>query len=129
MVERMELKGVHLTIDENLRKYIQRKLGRLDRFMSKHCRQSAHMEVTLKESKAKGGKLCHCDVTLHLPQDTIVIKESTLNMFAAVDIAEAKLKMQLKKHKETHEQGKLHRKLFARRRSRAVNLPLPPAEA
>ena len=110
MVERMELKGVHLTIDENLRKYIQRKLGRLDRFMSKHAQQSAHMEVFLKESKAKGGKQCHCDVTLHMPHETI-------------DIAEAKLKMQLKKYKDMHEQGKLRRKLFARRRNRAADLP------
>lgn len=123
MVERMELKGVHLTIDENLRKYIQRKLGRLDRFMSKHAQQSAHMEVFLKESKAKGGKQCHCDVTLHMPHETIVIKEATLNMFAAIDIAEAKLKMQLKKYKDMHEQGKLRRKLFARRRNRAADLP------
>lgn len=123
MVERMELKGVHLSIDESLRKYIYRKLGRLDRFMSKHSQQSAHLEIALKESKAKGGKQCHCDVTLHMPHETIVIKESTVNMFAAIDIAEAKLKMQLKKYKEKHEQGKLHRKLFARRRNR-VQLPL-----
>lgn len=123
MVERMEIKGVHLTIDDNLRKYIQRKLGRLDRFMSKHAQQSVHMEVTLKESKPKGAKQCHCAVTLRMPHETIVIKESTINMFAAVDIAETKLKLQLKKYKDTHEQGKLHRKLFARRRSRVADLP------
>ena len=122
MVDRMELKGVHLTIDENLRKYVQRKLGRLDRYMSRHTRASAHLEVTLKESKVKGGKQCHCDVALHLPNETIVIKEATVNMFAAVDIAEAKLRMQLKKYKDTHEQGKLQRKLFARRRSRVVDI-------
>ncbi|HEY1063888.1 MAG TPA: ribosome-associated translation inhibitor RaiA [Candidatus Saccharimonadales bacterium] len=125
MVERMELKGVHLNIDDNLRKYVQRKLGRLDRFMSKRTQQSAHMEVTLKESKVKGGKQCHCDVALHLPNANIVIKESTVNMFAAVDIAEAKLKMQLKKYKDTHEQGKLRRKLFARRRNRLADIVVP----
>jgi ribosomal subunit interface protein len=121
MIERMELKGVHLTIDENLRKYVQRKLGRLDRFMSKHSQQSARIEVALKESKVKGGKQCHCDVSLHLPNETIVVKESTVNMFAAVDIAEAKLKMQLKKYKDLHGRHKLQRRFFARRRSQAVD--------
>lgn len=120
MIERMEIKGVHVTVDDNLRKYIQRKLGRLDRFMSKHSRQSVRMEVALKESKAKGGKLCHCDVSLHLPNETIVVKESTINMFAAVDIAEAKLKLQLKKYKDKHDRTKLSRRLFARRRNRST---------
>jgi ribosomal subunit interface protein len=114
MIQRMEIKGVHLTIDEKLRKYTERKLGSLDRLISRHARESAHLEVALKESTGKGAKRCHCDLTLHLPHENIVIKEATVNMYAAIDIAEAKLKMQLKKYKDTHEQGKLRRKLFNR---------------
>lgn len=116
MIERMELKGVHFTIDEALRKYVMRKLGRLDRYMTPHTRQSSHLEVALKESKTKAGKQCHCDVTLYLPHETIAIKESTVNMFAAVDIMEAKLKMQLKKYKDTHDRSKLQRRLMSRMR-------------
>jgi ribosomal subunit interface protein len=123
MIERMELKGVHLTIDENLRKYVQRKFGRLDRYMSRHSQQSARIEVTLKESNVKGGKQCHCDVSLHLPNENIVVKESTVNMFAAVDIAEAKLKMQLKKYKDQHDRRKLQRRFFARRRTQIESTP------
>ena len=121
MIQRTEIKGVHLTIDDKLHKYIERKLGGLDRLMSKHSRASAHLEVSLKESQPKGGKLCHCNVTLYLPHETIVIKESTINMYAAIDIVEGKLKMQLKKYKDTHEQGKLRRKLFARQRPPAAD--------
>jgi len=120
MIERMELKGVHLTIDENLRKYVERKLGRLDRLMSKRSRESSHLEVTLKETKAKAGKQCHCDVTLHLPHENIVVKESTVNMFAAVDIAETKLKLQLKKYKDANDRGKLRHRF-----SRASKRPVP----
>lgn len=121
MIKRMEIKGVHLTIDDKLRKYVERKLGGLDRVMSKHSRESAHLEVTLKEVKpTRGAKQCHCDLTLHMPHENIVIKESTINMYAAVDIAESKLKMQLKKYKDMHEQGKLHRRLFGGRRPSVV---------
>jgi ribosome-associated translation inhibitor RaiA len=35
-------------------------------------------------------------------------------MYAAVDIVEAKLKQQLKKYKDLHMSGKLHRRLMAR---------------
>jgi len=124
MIERMEIKGVHLTIDEKLRKYVERKLGGLDKFMSRHSRASARIEVTLKEVKPKGAKECHCSVTVRLPHETIVIKESTVNMFAAVDIAEAKLKMQLKKYKDMHDRSKLGRKLLSRRRRQTIDAPI-----
>jgi ribosomal subunit interface protein len=103
MINRTEIKGVHFTIDDKLRKYAERKLGGLDRFMSRHSRESAHLEVTLKELKQKGGRQLCCDTRLHLPHETIVIKEATVNVYAAIDIVEAKLKMQLKKYKDTHE--------------------------
>ncbi|CAN5129609.1 hypothetical protein BH09PAT3_BH09PAT3_0420 [soil metagenome] len=124
MISRMEVKGVHLTIDDKLRKYVDRKLGGLDRLMSKHSKESAHLEVALKETNSKSGKQCHCDLTLHLPHGNIVIKESTMNMYAAVDIAEAKLKMQLKKYKESHDRGKLGRHLFSRRRTQVEPAPI-----
>jgi len=114
MLERFEVHGVHTTVDENIKKYAMKKIGRLDRYLSKHQQQSAHCEVILKENKAKDKKQCTCEVNLHLPKETINIKETTLNMYAAIDIAETKLKLQLKKYKDIHASGKLHRRLVAR---------------
>lgn len=114
MFQKFEIRGVHTKVDDNLHKYIEKKIGRLDRYLSKHQQKSAHVQVILKESKAKDKKQCTCEVNLHLPKDTINIKESTLNMYAAVDIVETKLKLQLKKYKEQHASGKLHRRLVAR---------------
>jgi putative sigma-54 modulation protein len=114
MFARFEVRGVHTTLDENLKKYVEKKIGKLDRYLSKHQQQSARCEVILKESKAKDKKQCTCEVVLHLPKENIAVKESTLNMYAAVDIVEAKLKLQLKKYKDIHANGKLHRRLMAR---------------
>lgn len=114
MVQKLEIAGEHYVIDDNLRKYITRKIGRLDKYLSKHSRESAHLEVRLKEEKAAGKKLCVANVTLHLPKETINIKESTLNMYAAIDIVQAKLKQQIQQYKDMHSNGKLHRKLFRR---------------
>jgi ribosome-associated translation inhibitor RaiA len=41
-------------------------------------------------------------------------------MYAAVDIVEAKLKHQIKKYKDKHESGKMHRHVFARLRRRSA---------
>ena len=114
MLQRFEIQGVHATVDDKLRAYVTKKIGGLDRYLSKHAKESAHAEVHLKESKKKDNQHCACEVTLHLPHQNIIIKERALNMYAAVDIVEAKLKQQLKKYKEQHGSGKLHRRLAAR---------------
>jgi ribosomal subunit interface protein len=114
MLQKFVISGIHRTIDDNLRKYVTKKIGNLDRYMPRHLRESAHAEVHLKEAKKKNNDHCSCEVTVHMPQQTIVIKESALNMYAAVDIVEVKLKQQLQKYKDKHHNGKMHRHLFAR---------------
>ena len=114
MLQKFEIRGVHLKVDEPLRKYVTKKIGNLDKYLSRHNQTSAHAEVSLKEGKAKDKKQCTCEVTLYLPHETINIEECALNMYAAVDIAEAKLKQQIRKYKDIHSSGKLHRRLFAR---------------
>ncbi len=118
MIQKLELTGIHYEINNDLRKYITRKIGKLDRFLPKHARESARVEVILKESSGKGKKQYICEVVMHLPHEKIMTKENTMNMFAAVDIVEEKLKNQLKKYKETHSSLKLHRRVLARLRRR-----------
>jgi ribosomal subunit interface protein len=118
MFQQFEIQGLHATKDKKLYNYVTKKIGGLDRYIGKHAKPSAHAEVHLKESKNKSEQHSHCEVTLHLPKQTIVAKESALNMYAAVDITEAKLKQQLRKYKDLHGSSKLKRHLFNRFRSR-----------
>ena len=102
MISRVEKSGINLELDADLKKYIDRKIGRLDRYMPRHARKTVHAEVKMRETGNKAGDKYTCEVVLHLPGGQVTAKESTLNMFAAVDIVEAKLKNQLKKYKEAH---------------------------
>jgi ribosomal subunit interface protein len=114
MLQKFEIQAVHTKVDPNLKKYVTKKIGSLDRYLSRHDRASAHGEVILKESKTKDNNNFVCEVTLHLPHGTIVVREAALNMYASVDIVETKLKQQIKKHKDLHENGKVSRRLMAR---------------
>lgn len=116
MIQKLEITGVHMDVDKKLHDYVTKKIGKLDRYMSKHARTSAHAEIFLKETKIKAKKQCTCEVILHLPHATITTKETTMNMFAAVDIVEPKLKNQLKKYKETHGSLRIHRRVLMRLR-------------
>jgi len=119
MIERLDISGVHLRVDDDLRKYVYKKIGHLDHYIPKHSRLSAHAEVKLKEAKAKDKKECTCEVVLYLPHEVISVEESTVNMYAAVDIVEAKLKSQLSKYKDLHANPRLHRRLLLRLRRAA----------
>jgi putative sigma-54 modulation protein len=114
MISKVEITGVHTKVDQKLHDYIIKKIARMDRYLPKHARESAHAEILIKESKVKERKQYTCEVVLRLPSTTITSKETTMNAFAAVDIVEAKLKNQLKKYKETHSSLKLHRRVLAR---------------
>lgn len=116
MIQKLEINGVHTVLTNDLKKYITKKIGKLDRFMPRHARESAHAEVFVKEREIKAKQERECEVVLRLPGTTITVKESTVNMFAAVDIVEAKLKNQLKKYKETHSSLRIHRRVLLRMR-------------
>lgn len=114
MIQKLEIHGVHMHVDKKLHNYAIKKIGRLDRYAPRHARESLHAEVFLKEEKLKNKKQCICEVVIHLPKGSITTKEATMNMFAAVDIVEAKLKNQLKKYKDTHSSLKIHRRIISR---------------
>ncbi|MCE7936905.1 ribosome-associated translation inhibitor RaiA [Candidatus Saccharibacteria bacterium CPR2] len=118
MINPLEITSIHDDLDPVLKKYALRKIGKLDRYVSLKIRKSVHGEIKLlqQEGKANKNERHTCEVILHLPSGTITAKESTLNMFAAIDIVEAKLKNQLRKYKDKHRQPKhlTKRKLFDR---------------
>lgn len=114
MIKKIEISGIHTELTPDLKKYALKKIGKLDAYLPRPKRESVHAEVVLRERKAKDKNRCECEVILRVPHDTITVKEATINMFAAIDIVEAKLRNQLKRYKETHSSPRLYRRLFAR---------------
>lgn len=117
MIQKTEIKGVHLKVDDDLRAYALKKLGGLDKFITKHARAAAFLEVSFEEPKPKKGEQEHiCHAKLQLPGDILVVKESGPNLLAAVDIVEAKFKILLKKYKAKYEPMRLHRRVLRKLR-------------
>lgn len=102
MIAQIDTSGINLELGDDIKKYIARKIGRLDKYMPRHARKTVRAEAKLRETNNRLGNKYECEVLLHLPGGVIQAKDSTLNMFAAVDIVEAKLKNQLVKYKDAH---------------------------
>jgi len=102
MIQSIAISGVKYTPDERTKKYVIKKVGRLDRFLPKHARKSVTAEVKLKEVNRDHGNKYEAEIILNVPDKHITAKDSTLNMYAAIDIVEHKLASQLKKYKDQH---------------------------
>lgn len=99
---KVEVSALHTDLSSDLEKYAHKKFGRLEKYLPKSMRTSAHVEVRLKELKTKGQKQYVCDAVLHVPGENLAAEEATINIFAAIDIVERKLKTQLDKYRSTH---------------------------
>lgn len=101
MIEAIDITGVKYDLDATTKKYVAKKIGRLDRYLPRHARKSVRAEVRLKQIDMPNGNKYEAEVLLHVPDKILAAKDSTVNMLAAVDIVEAKLAAQLHKYKET----------------------------
>jgi ribosomal subunit interface protein len=114
MIQKIDIAGVHMQVGEDLKKYVYKKIGNLDRYLPHAARESLHAEIKLKESSARDKNERTCEIVLHVPHETLTVKETTMNIYAAVDIAEEKLKTQLKKYKDMHGTRSFHRRVLSR---------------
>lgn len=101
MIESIDITGVKYELDETTKKYVAKKIGRLDRYLPRHARKSVNADVKLKQINGDHGNKYEAEIVLHVPDKILTAKDSTVNMLAAVDIVEAKLVAQLHKYKET----------------------------
>lgn len=114
MINAISITGVKFDLDETTKKYVIKKIGRLDRYLPRHARKSAKAEVLLKEVNKAHGNKYEAEVILYVPNKQLMAKDSTVNVLAALDIVEAKLAAQLHKYRETHIQHIAQRGVLAR---------------
>ncbi len=114
VIKKIDFSTFNIEADENLKKYMNRKIGKLDKYIARRLRDSVYVEVQLREIKSFHKNKCQCEVSFTLPGEKIVVSESTLNIYAAIDIVEEKMKHQLIKYKQLHSSSKLYRHLSSR---------------
>lgn len=100
MINAIEITGIQFEIDDTTRKYVTRKIGRLDRYLPRHARKSVTADVKLRQANHDHGNKYEAEVILNLPDKVVMAKDYTMNILAALDIVEAKLVTQLRKYKQ-----------------------------
>jgi len=100
---KFEVTGRHLEVDKKMLSYVEDKLDDLDKYIPRAIRPAAHALVTLElDLSGREDNQYVAEVILTVPGGPIVSKEATLNIYAAIDIVEAKLRSQLETYKAKH---------------------------
>lgn len=122
-----EVASRNFEVDDKMRAYVEDKIGGLDKYVPRQARATANCSVTLEDDPSgREDNRYVCEAIVKVPGATLVSREGTVNIYAAVDIVEAKLRSQLATYKNKHalepRRGRMLAGWLDRRQA-------PPAEA
>jgi ribosomal subunit interface protein len=114
------ISGIHYKLDDKTTEYVQKKIAKLIDYLPRVKRESSTATVRIEQINGRDGNKYECEIVLTVAGKVLVAKDSTLNALAAVDIAEAKIRGQIRKLKtESGHLGVVGRlRHFAKRASR-----------
>lgn len=118
MIDKIEVNGNGHKVEESLRKYAGKRLGKLDRYLPRGFKKGVAARVVVSEIGKNKSEKYEITATLNIPGGkTITAKDECSNVFAGMDLVEAKLLGQIRRYKlemQPHRQRKSLRGLFQR---------------
>ena len=82
MINLITITGVKYDVDEATKKYVIKKISRLDRYLPRHARKTASAEVLLKEVNRARGNKYEAEIIIRVPNKILTAKDSTVNILA-----------------------------------------------
>lgn len=96
-------------LSDKVTAYVDRKIGKLDKYLPKEMKDIEGRVILEVDPSGKEDNKFICEALLEVPGSNLEAREATLNIFAAIDIVEAKLKAQARKLKDRNSVGRLRR--------------------
>jgi ribosomal subunit interface protein len=122
----LQVTGKNYEVDEKVSEYIDRKLAALDKYLPRQIDEVKGRVILEQDNNERTDSQFRCEVQIDVKGEQMYAKEATINMYAAIDICEQKLKGQILRYKQKHLPAKnRRRRLFAKLLGRD---PLPPTE-
>lgn len=112
---RLDISGRNYELDDGIKKYVNKKLGGLDKYLPRNVKDPAGTVVLEEDVSGRENNRFVCEFIVELPGTRVMAKEATVSIFAAVDIVEAKTKIQFLKYKDKHQGEKRRVRGIARR--------------
>lgn len=101
--------------DNKIAEYVRGKIGGLDRYLPRHARPNTSAQIWLEEDEnGREDNRFVCEIVMTVDGTKLVSREGTLNMYAAIDIVEAKMKSQIRTLKDKWTDQHRRPRMFSR---------------
>jgi putative sigma-54 modulation protein len=120
MIDKIEISGSNYKIDDSFKKYAEKRLGKLDRYLPRGSKKDVVLKVVVTEAERAHGEKFEISVAMDIPGGKVIAaKDDCTNLFAGVDLVEAKLTGQIRRYKldvTPHLKKKSFKNLFIKRK-------------
>jgi len=124
MIEKIEITGNGYKVDEPLKKYVMKRIGKLDRYLPKGAKKDVVAKVIVTEVGKNKSEKYEISAAMEITGGKVLAaRDECSNVFAGIDLVEAKLtgqirryKLETQPHRQKHSGEKSWRNLFIRRK-------------
>ena len=100
MIENIKITGQNYTIEKSFKKYAEKRLGKLDRYLPKDHKKNARVKVVVTGINKSHGNKYEINAMIEATGGkTIAAKDECANVFAGIDLIEEKLIGQMHRYK------------------------------
>ena len=120
MIQNIEISGNGYKVEEGFSKYVEKRIGKLDRYLPRGSKKDIIVKVIVTEiGKSKGDKY-EISVAMEIPGGKVIAaRDECSNIFAGVDLVETKVRGQIRRYKlemQPHRQKRSLKNLFRHRK-------------
>ena len=100
MIDKIEITGNKYKVEESLKKYATKRIGKLDRYLPRGSKKDVIAKIVITEVDRSHGNKYEISAAMEIPGGKVLAaKDESSNVYAGVDIIEAKLMGQIRRYK------------------------------
>ena len=100
MIDKIEISGNKYKIEESFRRYAIKRIGKLDRYLPRGSKKDVIAKIVVTEVDRSHGNKYEISAAMEIPGGKVIAaKDGSSNVYAGIDIIEAKLMGQIRRYK------------------------------
>ena len=100
MIDKIEITGNKYKVEETFRKYAIKRIGKLDRYLPRGSKKDIVAKIVIAEVNRAHGNKYEISAAMEIPGGKVIAaRDESSNVYAGIDIIEAKLMGQIRRYK------------------------------
>ena len=100
MINKIEISGSNYKVDSAFQKYAEKRIGKLDKYLPHSNKKDVVIKIVVTEVNRDHGNKYELSAAMEIPGGKVIAaKDECSNVFAGIDIIEAKLTGQIRRFK------------------------------